>query len=421
VRIKIGVLLDGQGKTEEAAKAFQEAVNCLASCEGHDGRLEAAVLDIRKAAELCPKCVSVRVCLGSLLDRQGKTEDAARAFQEAIDTVPTDEISNQRDVAHAYYNLGRMRLVEGNTEEAVNCFRDALGILPEYAAAHVELGSLLEERGKVAEAAIHYKNVVRMIPRTAAGHLAAGRAYLALGGTAQAVQHFSKALAMKADLAQAHIGLGIAYSELGSFVEATREFHAAAVLKPDDPVVHRELGLALMNEGRVEEALTHFREVFRMRPASPQAMNNLAWVLATSPDPKFRNGPEAVELSEKAGKLAAEEEPNRLGTLAAAYAEVGRFDDAVRVCEKAHALALRSGLDELAKVLDDRLDLFRSKNPYREQLHSLLRPHGKVIADEIGIVPEEEFGKTPAAESVKVPGSGEAGATAEAGMARTGT
>jgi hypothetical protein len=98
----------------------------------------------------------------------------------------------------------------------------------------------------------------------------------------------------------------------------------------------------------------------------PEVMNNLAWQLATSPDPKNRDGNEAVRLAERACKLTGYRETVMVGTLGAAYAEAGRFDEAIVTAEKACALATAANKPELLKINQQLLELYRQHLPFHE-------------------------------------------------------
>jgi hypothetical protein len=101
-------------------------------------------------------------------------------------------------------------------------------------------------------------------------------------------------------------------------------------------------------------------------PDSIEALNNLAWLLATSPEPALRNGPRAVQLAERACGLS--KLPSLLGTLAAAYAEAGRFSDATRAAEQACARATQAGDAGTAARNGELLEFYRAGKPYREEL-----------------------------------------------------
>jgi Flp pilus assembly protein TadD len=99
----------------------------------------------------------------------------------------------------------------------------------------------------------------------------------------------------------------------------------------------------------------------------PDALNNLAWIFAASAHPEFRNGPEAVQLAERACASTHDSQPLLIGTLAAAYAEAGRFDDAINTAQKAHDLAVAQGSAGVGARNIQLLQLYRSHRAYHER------------------------------------------------------
>ena len=100
--------------------------------------------------------------------------------------------------------------------------------------------------------------------------------------------------------------------------------------------------------------------------APPEILNNLAWRLATSPDPKVRDGTQAVQLAERACEQTHFEKTICVGTLAAAYAEAGRFDEALAAAQKAVALAQQNGEKDLLQKNQELLAQYQKHQPYRE-------------------------------------------------------
>lgn len=115
------------------------------------------------------------------------------------------------------------------------------------------------------------------------------------------------------------------------------------------------------------EWLASLRQDLSRDPGSITAMNNLAVLLATAADPKLRNGAEAVRLAEKASEISSNENPVILSTLAAAYAESGRFPDAIRTSEKAIELARAAGADAVVKRNAELLEYYRRGEAYHQQ------------------------------------------------------
>ena len=98
-----------------------------------------------------------------------------------------------------------------------------------------------------------------------------------------------------------------------------------------------------------------------------EAQNNLAWVLATHPDPGLRNGEEAIRLVTAAVKAGSGNAASLLDTMAAAHAEQGHFDQAVGIAKKAIEIAEASGHRERAHRIESRLRLYESGQPFRDE------------------------------------------------------
>ncbi len=126
------------------------------------------------------------------------------------------------------------------------------------------------------------------------------------------------------------------------------------------------LGNALFQRGDAAVGLAQFREALEMAPDNMLVMNNLAWQLAAHGDAQVRDGAQAVHWAERAADLTQHQNPTVLDTLAAAYAEAGRFDDAVRTIQDALRLATKADETQLTKQLRQRLDLYKAEQPYRD-------------------------------------------------------
>src|SRR4030095_9843551 len=102
--------------------------------------------------------------------------------------------------------------------------------------------------------------------------------------------------------------------------------------------IHAHFAAALAQLGRYSEAVSHYREAIRLNPDFAELYNNLAWILATCRDNQVRDGKEAVRLARRACELAGENEPVVYGTLAAALAEAGEFEEAKKVAAQTISL-----------------------------------------------------------------------------------
>ena len=122
---------------------------------------------------------------------------------------------------------------------------------------------------------------------------------------------------------------------------------------------------ALASLGRVGKAAAEYHAALKINPDDVAACGNLAWIRATCPDPRYRDGVEAVPLAQRTVQLAPDD-PACLDTLAAAYAETGRFADAAATADQAMKLAARQGNAALAASLRQRLALYQAGKPFRE-------------------------------------------------------
>ena len=151
---------------------------------------------------------------------------------------------------------------------------------------------------------------------------------------------------------------------MGQQDEAIIHFQRALQISPDDANAHGILGRALLQAGREGEAVIQFQKALQINPRQPEIQNTLAWVLATAPLATLRDGPRAVELAKQANQTASGENPLFLRTLAAAYAEAGRFDDAVRTAQQALTLAQAAGQSGLVERLNGELKFYLAKLPF---------------------------------------------------------
>jgi len=162
-----------------------------------------------------------------------------------------------------------------------------------------------------------------------------------------------------------HVRLGNLLLVRGRTDDALAQFMTAVRVNPADPEGQANIANALAIMERPAEAVSHYREAIRLKPDWPEMLNNLAWLLATHADESVRNGAEAVRLAQRAVELTRGEQPAFLGTLAAAYAESGRFAEAIATGEKARALALASGQRELVAANEKLLEQYRVGKPAR--------------------------------------------------------
>lgn len=130
-------------------------------------------------------------------------------------------------------------------------------------------------------------------------------------------------------------------------------------------IAHSNRGITYSDKGDFERAIADYEQALKLNPELAQALNSLAWDLATMPVADRRDGPRAVQFAERALALN-DREPGFLDSAAAAYAEAGRFADAVRAQKKGIEL-LRQVKGMPAEVIEDfesRLQLYKDNRPF---------------------------------------------------------
>ncbi len=183
-----------------------------------------------------------------------------------------------------------------------------------------------------------------------------------------AVDCLRKAWKSEPDDFMANQRLGLSLVQLGQIDEGIPYLRKAIRLNRRDAKCHCHLGKALQLQRKIDEASREFYEAVRVSPDFPDAYNSLAWLRATYPEARFRNGPEAVRLAEKACNLTQYKEDSYLDTLAAAYAEAGQFDQAVETAKRALEVA-RQDTDSNNETIAERqrhLKLFEAHQPLHE-------------------------------------------------------
>jgi tetratricopeptide (TPR) repeat protein len=173
-------------------------------------------------------------------------------------------------------------------------------------------------------------------------------------------------LARNPDSWLAHNNLGTILRQKGRVDEAITHYQEALKIMPGNESLHFNLARASYQMGKVDQAIAQFQLALQIEPADMEAQNNLAWCLATCPQASLRNGDKAVQLARQANELAGGKNPVILGTLAAAFAETGRFGDAVRSAQKAIELARAAGLQDVAGKLNGELQRYEAGLPLHQ-------------------------------------------------------
>jgi len=291
------------------------------------GRLDEAIDQFQIALNIDPGFPEIEMNLILALTQKGRTDDAITHLQALLKQHPND--------AKAHYNLASALLKKGDLQSAIAAFEKALSIQSRYPAAHYNLAIALDQNGQTDEAIAHYQEAVQ------------------------------EAIREDPHYAEAYYLLGNDLLRKARLDDAIAAYERALKSRPTYPEVENNIGLALLQKGRPSEAIAHWQNSLAIQSDSVDSLNNLAWVLATFPDIWIRNGGRALALADRANQLSGNKNPAVLRTLAAAYAENGRFTQARVIAESGLQLANAQENPTLANIFEADIALYRTNAPLR--------------------------------------------------------
>lgn len=330
----------------------------LANTLMEQGNLEEALKEASTALKINPGYPEGYSTLGNIYGRQEDYPDAIASYQEAIKLDPLN--------ADVFASLADVLLKQSAYPEAEAQAREAVRLAPLSLRAWFVYGTALHQQHKFAEAAEAYRKMLGLDPALFAPRRLLGNALFAMGKAEEAEVEYEHALEIEPQNWETMLALGLVQMQLGKLENAELSFNNCLKLSSTNPIAHVQLAAISQSRKDYQGAAQHLEKAVIADPNWAEALNNYSWLLATCPDRTIRHGAKAVELGQKAVSVTGEKVPMFIGTLAAAYAEAGLFQDAVRSAEKAIAVAETSAQKELAARNRDLLELYRSGQPFHE-------------------------------------------------------
>ncbi|REJ97379.1 MAG: tetratricopeptide repeat protein [Planctomycetota bacterium] len=360
-----GRVLTALGRPAEAADDFvaaaqlrpedPESHHAAATALQASGRIDEAISHFRRALQLNPKDTAVRNNFGNCLLMAGKLSDAVQQYRRVLRGNPA--------AAGTHNNLGFALLRSGELDEAAEHLKRAVKLQPNYAEAYYNLGLLEMERRAFPRALEQLSRAISLRSDYVEALVARADLYRRQVRSEAALKDLDAAIRVAPQAAVLYLKRGEVKAYLDRHEAALADFDAAVERGANLPLAFVRRGQQLESMGRYAQAAKDYQRAAELAPHRPEAHNNLAWLLATAPQEAVRDGERAIKHAEQALQLAARRNFGYMDTLAAAYAEAGRYEDAQRVQSEAIELAPESNREALAA----RLELYRAQQPYRQE------------------------------------------------------
>lgn len=300
--------------------------------------------------------------------------DVLRESQEAIEKKDFDKALELLDKAiaadpkltPAYVMRGFVHGAKENLDAALKDFSMAIDLNPEDEHILLVRAATYQQKKDYDRAIEDFSEAIRRNPNDSDVICSRGICKSLKGDRDGALEDFNKAVKVNPRSSGAYQLRGAAYSERGDKDKALADFEEAIKITPNDPAIYLTRAQLFLFENEPENAISDYIEVLRLAPDYAGANNDYAWTLATNPKDSVRDGDKAVELAEKACKLTEYKHAGTVDTLAAAYAEKGEWESAVKWQEEAVKLGEKEQPDDVPGM-KERLSLFKEKKPFREQ------------------------------------------------------
>ncbi len=387
------------GSRDRALQAIEEALRTA----GDDAQVRSAALTVRavltedpekrmadhnEAVTAAPMSAEALRERGGFLIEQGKVEEGLADLERALELDP--------DHAGTHHVLGLALAMLKRNDEALASFDRAIVLMPESPMLYVRRAQVRLQKDDTPGAIADVDKALELDPGNAGMLLLRSRMYQQAGDNERALADLDAAIAGRPDFLDAVRARGLLLAQmnrlddaiteleqassgapndlgllvqLASFYSIKRDFQKtveaytkALEIAPDNWMVYHGRADAYLFLKRQDLALADYESALKREPKSDSVLNNLAWLLATSPHDELRNGARAIELATSACEVTEYKKAHILSTLAAGYAETGDFESAIKWSTKAVELST----DQLKEPLTKELESYRAGKPWRE-------------------------------------------------------
>ncbi len=314
-----------------------------------------AIADYNEATRLSPNDADAYFGRAVIWLQKNERDNAVADFNQAIRLDPND--------APMYYYRASVLMGMNELDKAIADFSQAIRLKPRFADAYRNRGSVWCAKGGYEKAIADFNEAIRLNPKDADAYFGRGTVWSDTQEFDKAIAEYDQVIKLDPKHTLSYYLRGRAWTAKNEFDKAIADFSEAVRLNPENADVLRDRGSVWSAKKQYDKAIADFNEAIRLNPKDALAYTLRAWIAATCPDAKYRDGKMAVEFATTACELSEWKDPNHLDGLAAAYAESSDFDSAVKCQTKAIELL---GDEQTKEVYRSRLKLYQEKKPYRE-------------------------------------------------------
>jgi tetratricopeptide (TPR) repeat protein len=327
--------------------------------------LDQAFADVNEALRLDPKYVAALVERAYLWQCRDRLD---LAFADVNQAIQLDSRNSYAYVERGVFHFGMKEYGKAQRD-----FEHALRLGSRSAAIHLCKGMIHVERGEGEPAIAEFNLAIELDAKRLDAYIGLATVYLLRSDSRKALEVFNRAIEVDPKSAEAHEARSVYFLSHGKHDKALEDLNEAVRLDPTTASHLRMRARVFFERGEFARALADLDGAARLEPSDPEGQQGRAWILATCPDAKIRNGPQAVAAATRACELTSWKVPHTLTTLAAAYSETGNFSAAVQWQQK--ALDLVSERSAQKPEYQRLLARYMAKKPY----------HRLGMLEEIGI------------------------------------
>lgn len=320
-----------------------------------ENKLDEALATIEEVKKLKPEDGNAVILEGEIYRQQNRLEEALTSFDIATELAP--------QAPQPYQNRGEIFRQQGKYEEAIAQFNEVLKLQPGVLMTLLHRADAYMANKQFNEALADIEIVVEKQPSFVAAHRLRAEILTRLDRLSEAIDKMERVSAAMPDQVDLKTQLALYYVAATQPSKAIDAYSDILDLQPDNFSALQSRGDVYLSVGKHAEAISDFTRAIKLRPDDTTLLNNLAWVLATSPEDGLRDGEKALEFATKACELTTYSTPHILSTLAAALAETGDFEGAVQRSQQAVKLNDPVHGEQLVKELES----YQQGNPWREK------------------------------------------------------